>query len=212
MRGSDTLTLEIEEEISAIQIFKWSRFKARTSVNLRDHAEDAELGGESVDLVLTLLPLGSQKQISDATKTKHARVNKTAEVDNTPENSTDSGSSSSPGSSLKEESGSDIEPTPSQPSQRRLTRSTAGFSLFKPVILRLRLSLKVVPLAVWEAQEDAYHSRGAALEMPITPLPSVLQSYAHGGFMGLACSIGEDPKWREILRKEDPASWHAWQL
>jgi hypothetical protein len=103
--------------------------------------------------------------------------------------------------------------TPSVPpcpiSNRRIVRSKT--SLMKPQLLKLRLSLRVTPLATWSTKRDSYVSAGAALELPIAPIPYSLHSYAHGGFMGLGCSIIEDTLWKRILESEDPHAWSAVQ-
>ena len=278
VRGSDTLTFEADEQLSTIQILKWRRFKAIASINLRQYAEDAELGGGSTELVLTLLPARGRKikDIEDEARLAAEEENG-AEEGITPEHSAHSGSSfdqeeghkegypsvssetfqspfsnhsistklssqregslqESPRGSLQKMeraySGPSAHSMPTsdqedkltarpqassqqilpEPTDRKLIRSTVRLSMFKLVLLRLRMTLRVVPLSVWEAEQHAYESRGAVLEMKIKSLPRLMHSYAHGGFMGLACSIGEDPEWSSILEKEDPGAWKTLQL
>ena len=88
-------------------------------------------------------------------------------------------------------------------------RATTTKALFSGEEALLRLSIRVKPAAAWAAEAHSYETGGGVLEMDVTPLPPALHSYAHGGMMGLACSILGDETWSGILRAEDPTAWAA---
>jgi hypothetical protein len=77
--------------------------------------------------------------------------------------------------------------------------------------LRLRITIKVIPVDRWEAQNGSFELNGGALEQPVAVLPPPLHSYAHGGFMGLATTVLADPEWSTILKEESDVAWKALQ-
>lgn len=83
--------------------------------------------------------------------------------------------------------------------------------LFSSGTIELRASVRLTPLDRWSKDTGAFVLDNGALEQPVTPLPAELHSYAHGGFMGLACSVLGDPVWRTILKEESPPAWAAMQ-
>ena len=91
------------------------------------------------------------------------------------------------------------------------TESSGLYSLGN---VEIRASIRVIPLDVWVAtmeERTSFNVKGLVVEQPVTPLPPHLHSYAHGGFMGLACSVLYDPVWSKILEEESPDGWAALQ-
>jgi len=89
---------------------------------------------------------------------------------------------------------------------------TTSGHLYSVEDLHLRLNIKVIPFERWVAQSGSFEIHGGALEQSVTALPTSLHSYAHGGFMGLACSVLGDPEWTTILKEESDVAWKALQL
>lgn len=70
--------------------------------------------------------------------------------------------------------------------------------------LKLRVSIMCIPYTQWKTTSQYPYTLGAGLlELSVTPLPPMMHSYAHGGFMGLACDLICDDIWMDILMKQD---------
>lgn len=206
IRGSNQLKLSVEEHLSVVHIFSQSRFRASTIINLNEfvHPEnDVEKCRQGfIEVELVLVPNKHKKKQLELEEKDEEKT--WAQSRNARATATTSSSPSAEGAA---------EAAPASPQipkyKRHLVRSE--MSLINPELLRLRLSLRVTPLAEWSTKPGSYHHGGAALELAITPLPYLLHSYAHGGFMGLSCSLIEDPLWKGILESEDPRAWSAVQ-
>lgn len=227
IKGSNQLQITVEEHLSVVHILSPSRFKASSIINLKEYAtpdSDIEKCRQGfIDIDLVLVPNKRKKKqlkLEEAEENEARRQNNKAKLGS---------SSSSVGEEAKQavavaiaDGSGDRDVDKTTPTstktilpanitkyKRSLVRSQA--SLVNPVLLRLRLSLRVTPLAQWITQKGSYHNGGGALELDIFPIPVQSRSYAHGGFMGLACSLLEDPVWKGILESEDPNAWSSVQ-
>jgi len=82
--------------------------------------------------------------------------------------------------------------------------------MFTIKCLKLKVSIMCMPYTQWKTTSQHPYILGAGLlELQVTPLPPMMHSYAHGGFMGLACDIVCDDTWMDILMKQDKAAGTA---
>ncbi|KAL4530439.1 hypothetical protein Ndes2437B_g03934 [Nannochloris sp. 'desiccata'] len=215
IRGSNSLKISVEEHLSVVHILSPSRFKASSIINLKEYAADSDVEKCRQGFSEVVLVLVSNKRKKKQVKVEEAKEYE-ARIENNKARTLAAAEREAREAAIDGGGGGgaaaapSTTPVPPYPiNERRLSRSEA--SLINPQLLRLRLSLRVTPLAEWSEQRGSYHSGCGALELPIAPIPYQLHSYAHGGFMGLGCSIIEDHLWKGIFQSVDPHAWSAVQ-
>jgi len=201
----------MKEKNPIIQCAAGGPVSASTIINLEEcAAASAADGGNGVEMVLSLDSSGGNrftKVLDDGLVGTANVAEKIGEAVDTVAEAAQkaTGTSLAPDTAtIKTDVEAAVSPT---------TADDANFGrVYRVGDLQLRCTIKVIPFERWVAQSGSFEIQGGALEQSVAALPPALHSYAHGGFMGLACSVLGDPEWTTILKEESDVAWNALQI
>ncbi|KAG7667612.1 hypothetical protein Ndes2437B_g07624 [Nannochloris sp. 'desiccata'] len=211
VRGGNDLQIKIKEKNPIIQCAAGGPLSASTIINLEEcAATSAADGGNGAEMIVSLEASGGKrltKALDDALVATATAAEKIGEAVDTAAEAAQkaTGNAPAPTDVTKE---TDIEAAVSSTT----TKGATFGRVYSVDDLQLRFNIKVISFERWVAQRGSFEIHGGALEQSVAALPPSLHSYAHGGFMGLACSVLGDPEWSKILKEESDVAWNALQI
>jgi hypothetical protein len=211
VRGND-LQIKMKEKNPIIKCASGGPLSASTTINLEEiAAASAADGGKGAEMTLSLESSNGGQRITKALDNALSGTAVAAEkiggaVDSAAETTQKVTGGAAATAANAATKSADVEAAVSSTA----TDATGG-RLYMVDDLQLRVTIKVIPYDRWAAQNGSFEINGGALEQPVAALPAPLHSYAHGGFMGLACSVLGDPEWSIILKEESDFAWNALQ-
>ena len=213
VRDGNDLQIKMKEKNPIIQCAKGGPLSASVILKLEEYAAaSAADGGKGVEKTLHLEVSGDGSRITKVLDDALAGTASAAEkIGEAVDTAAIAAKKATAGVAATSKTETDIEAAVQEPTDASQTSKAAAERLYSAGDLQLRAYIKVIPYDRWVAQDGSFEINGGALEQTVAALPSPLHSYAHGGFMGLACTILGDPEWSTILKEESDIAWNALQ-